>query len=190
MKILDLINEDMNRRDFLGAMTAGAAGAAMAGIKDPTKPYDDFSKPKVFRDMYVNLENQINPESNIIIYQKKIYNPMPYEVFMNFKGSKELSSQYIRKVPANTIPGVSEPLMLCTIKGAKNIPYSFYVTPTMLYKFKQQRDVSSLLDRNPSNATILSKQETNPIVKNAPKGVDQSISKPFNPIKPKTPYTY
>jgi hypothetical protein len=182
--------EGMSRRNFLGAVPALAAGAATASLKEPGQPYSDFNKPKLYKDMFVNLPNQVNAESGVVIFNKKIYNPMPFEVFMRYKNSKELSSSYIKQVPANSIENVDEPLMLSTIKGKTGMVYSFYVTPTMLTKFKQQMSADSLASKNPSDVTTLSKQETNPMEKEPPKGIDPSMAKKFNPLKGPQPYTY
>jgi hypothetical protein len=143
---------EITRRGLLRGIGAGAAAMALpkvaAAQNEPDeedvywgarKDYNEQPR-KLIANTTIDKPDQFIGQYNVIVYQKGIFNAMNYKDFVSAKSNTNLDYEAL---PAGTIPGISEKILLTQMGD-----YNYFITQSSFQKFAQQYNVEQMVKQN------------------------------------------
>lgn len=142
MRISEIINEDISRRNFVrgvgAAIAAPVATGAIASEPDEEDIYwgarKDYTEPprKLYPNTTVNRPDQYVAAMNVVVYSGGVYNKLNFQDFLKLKANPSIDTETL---PAGTIPGINEPMIITQLGDDT---YNYFSTQSSMAKFAKQ----------------------------------------------------
>lgn len=176
MRIDELISEDISRRNFVRGVGAAIAApvatrvaAAEPGEEDvfwgARKDYVEAPR-KLYPNTVVNRPDQYVEAMGVVIYSRGVYNKMNFQDFLKLKADPNIDTE---TVPANTVPGINEPMVITQLGDDT---YNYFATQSSMLKFAKQyqayqlsrqgQDTKQKMARGDWSSSNISKKELPP----------------------------